>query len=301
MTAPAAELATTDPRHGTVAGRVAGCKCFPCRAAVSRWRTNRARHIEQGTWQPWADAEPVRQHLKRLSDYGIGWEQVVALTGIPAANVSHILYRRGTKPPLTRMFKKTADRILAVEPCFDNLADSAVVDHIGTVRRLRALVAIGWPMATLGGMLPVHPHTVRLVARNGGSCTARLARAVTALYGRLSMTVPPSTMATRRARNMAAQWGWVPPLAWDDETIDDPDAVPVVDPTPDSGFVDEIALLRMEQGRRRWTDLTGAEQRELVRRHIGSWSAKTLAHRWGTSRGRVERLAAEAAQIREAA
>jgi hypothetical protein len=294
-------LARTDPRHGTVAGRVAGCGCFPCRVAVSRWRTNRRNRINNGTWQPWADTEPVRQHLKMLSNYGIGWEQVVALTGLPSANVSRILYRCGDRPPLARIFRTTADKILAVEPCFDNLADSAVVDHIGTVRRLRALVALGWPMATLGRMLPIHPHTARLVARNGGRCTAGLVRAVTALYGRMSMTVPPSTMATRRARNMAAQWGWAPPLAWDCDTIDDPDATPVTDPVPDGDFVDEVELLRVEEGRRRWADLSVAEQRELVRRHIGAWSAKTLAGRWGTTQGRVEKLAAQIEQLQEVA
>ncbi len=256
-------LVTTDPRHGTVAGRVAGCDCFHCRAAVSRWRTNRAHHIKQGTWQPWADAEPVRQHLKTLSDYGIGWEQVVALTGLPSANVSRILYRSGDRPPLTRISTKTADRILAVQPCFDNLADSAIVDHIGAVRRLRALVAIGWPMATLGGMLPVHPHTVRLLARNGGSCTVKLVRAVIDLYSRMCMTLPPPTMATRRARNMAAQWGWAPPLAWDDDTIDDPDAEPVTaDPAAGRAdeHADEVLVGRAIAGRARWSELNHAER-----------------------------------------
>lgn len=286
-------LAPTDPRHGTVAGRVAKCGCFPCRAAISRWRANRVHHIRQGTWHPWADTEPVRDHLKELSDYGIGWEQVVNLTRLPAATISRILYPAGERPPLRRIRKTTADRILAVEPCLANMAASALVDGTGTTRRLQALTALGWPMSTVGDMLPVHPHTARLQARFGGQCTAQFARAVIVLYGRICMTLPPDTMATRRARSMARQWGWVPPLAWDDEDIDDPAVEPRVD-APEQEYVDDVALGQVERGVRRWAALTELEQRALVRRHIGTASAKTLAQRWGTSRGRVEKLAVEA-------
>ena len=49
--------------------------------------------------------------------------------------------------------------------------------------------------------------------------TAQLVRE---LYDELAMVTGPS----QRARTLAAKHGWAPPLAWDDETIDDPAARP---------------------------------------------------------------------------
>jgi hypothetical protein len=45
---------------------------------------------------------------------------------------------------------------------------------------------------------------------------------VRVVYDRMSMT--PGTSAY--ARNRAERQGWLPPLAWDDEMIEDPDYVP---------------------------------------------------------------------------
>lgn len=55
--------------------------------------------------------------------------------------------------------------------------------------------------------------------------------AVRALYDELWDAIPPAAawrerQATSRARGLAARYGWAPPMAWDDETIDDPAAVP---------------------------------------------------------------------------
>ena len=76
-------IAPDDPRHGTVAGYAAGCNCFSCRVAKSQWKNQRHRRISYGTWQPWVDAQPVRDHLHRLREAGIGWERAADLAGIP--------------------------------------------------------------------------------------------------------------------------------------------------------------------------------------------------------------------------
>ncbi|WP_051913237.1 hypothetical protein [Kutzneria albida] len=50
----------------------------------------------------------------------------------------------------------------------------------------------------------------------------KTAQSIAALYDQLSMTCGPHA----RTRELAEQAGWPPPLAWDDDTIDNPSAQP---------------------------------------------------------------------------
>lgn len=97
-------------------------------------------------------------------------------------------------------------------------------DSVGTERRLRALIAIGYTQSALAGMLNIHPsYITKLCSNTRRQVNADTAQAVAALYDRLSMTPGPS----QRARSHAHRRGWQPPLAWDDDQIDNPAAGPV--------------------------------------------------------------------------
>lgn len=85
----------------------------------------------------------------------------------------------------------------------------------GTIRRIQALVALGWPMPLLSQRLgAAQPQTIQNLARKPHDARIRVATAakISALYEELSMTIGPSTVSAARARNK----GWLPPLAWDD-------------------------------------------------------------------------------------
>lgn len=107
------------------------------------------------------------------------------------------------------------------------------VDATGTRRRIAALIAIGYPMRELAGMLDwtrqgVGQFLTRDVVHH------RTAARVTALYQPLSgwpAELNPATghlrpTACTRARAMAARRGYLPPLCWEDVDIDDPAARP---------------------------------------------------------------------------
>lgn len=97
------------------------------------------------------------------------------------------------------------------------------IDAIGTRRRLQALSAIGWTQTHLADELEVSVQSLHQLATDERrTVTAVTAERVRELYDRLSMTPGPSAMA----RTTAKRNGWAPPLAWDDDTIDDPDAEP---------------------------------------------------------------------------
>lgn len=95
---------------------------------------------------------------------------------------------------------------------------------IGTVRRLQALGWLGWTRAEIyrrAGLYLVH----------GGKTLGSLVRESTAdaiarVYDDLWDCPPLETEETKSVRSLARELGWAPPLAWDDETLDDPEARP---------------------------------------------------------------------------
>lgn len=96
---------------------------------------------------------------------------------------------------------------------------------IGTHRRIQALVACGWTFSALARHLDRSPYAVRAILSHD---RVRLdtARRIIALYDQLWDTPPPNNRTANLARNHAARHGWPVPLAWDDDTIDDPTAKP---------------------------------------------------------------------------
>src|SRR6266536_5240977 len=57
--------------HGTRAGYRGGCRCEPCRRADREYARRRYRLKAYGQWQPFTDAAPVREHVRRLMSLGI--------------------------------------------------------------------------------------------------------------------------------------------------------------------------------------------------------------------------------------
>jgi hypothetical protein len=225
--------------HGTRAryvrgpgpGKGPGCRCADCVAANRAQETKRSRAILYGRWQPYVDAGPVREHLRALAEAGIGHRRVGELAGVSSGSLSKILYGGpGNRPPSKRVRPQTAAAILALRPAPEQLAPSALVDITGTRRRAQALVACGWSQARLARELGLTAANFCAMLRRD-QVSAATARAVAGLYDRLWNRPPPehdqrTRGAAARARNHAGREGWAPPLAWDDDQIDDPHAHP---------------------------------------------------------------------------
>lgn len=209
------------------------------------------------------DAAPSIAHYFALREACIGLPQITRLSGLSRMTVDHL-----GDPGRQRVSRRTAAAILAIpipeSPLDPNLADGAKVDSVGTVRRLRALSAAGWPRAYVAERLHLDPDALPLGKLYQGQTkvTASRARAVADLYRELEGTPGPDA----RSRRYAQKLGWVPPLAWDDGMIDDPDA------EPDAGDVVVVSFVeRYEDARNcghsteRIAELLGVKPESLER------------------------------------
>jgi transcriptional regulator with XRE-family HTH domain len=116
-----------------------------------------------------------------------------------------------------------ADKRMYVKLGEAGIRQPRLVNGAGTRRRLRALAAIGWTYADIAARMGKETAAVQRIARDEHPRVREVtAAAVKCVYADLSMTPGRS----ENVRRYAARKGWAPPLAWDDDTIDDPDAAP---------------------------------------------------------------------------
>ena len=232
-------------QHGTyVTYTQDRCRCLPCTTAASVYNAGLAKRNAYGR-SNLTDASPARDHVHTLMAAGIGLKQVTRLTGINGGVLCKLMYgvpETGRRPS-RRILKANAAKILAIDPTdLRNHAPGSLTDGTGSARRIQALVACGWSLAKIAARVGVTPANFTAIANNHGKVTVARALAVRDLYDELWDT-PPPTATTRdrisrtRALRTADARGWVPPLAWDDETIDDPAATPWTDSTPRGAHV----------------------------------------------------------------
>jgi hypothetical protein len=153
---------------------------------------------------------------------------------------------------------------------------------IGTQRRLQALMSRSWSLNAIASAERLRAPQLARALENPRTITPKLAVQVRRAYNRLWSAEPPRMTQEQceladGAAAAARLRGWVPPLAWDDEQIDKPDAQPV----PDWRRSNRVTL--------RSADL--AEDAYFVR-SVGGYSAAdvgTIAARLGVGRSRLEK------------
>lgn len=291
--------------HGTRNAYVRdGCRCDRCRAANTAAERARNRAKAYGRYQGYVDAAPVREHILALSAAGVGLKTITVRTGVSGGQLCSILYgrgRRGNSPrrPQRKVMPEVRDRIFAV-PLDAEPAPGTRVDPTGTRRRLEALVALGWSQAQLAERLGMARANFGKTLRAEHVLKSTADR-VRALFDELWDATPPASthrqkIAVARSRRIAAERGWLPPLAWDDDTIDDPDAQPLDNPVagdePDGHDVDEIAVERLMHGTLRLPPNSRAPElveavTRLAAQGLSDWQ---IGQRVGRTSGAVYKL-----------
>lgn len=284
-----------DPRHGTYAGSTAHYRdgekpCLPCYAARRKYHTRYVKENELG----YRRRTPVGrggvwQRIDQLykSDYSY-LELARALGCIREAK----LYTIHVGGPEGRVSVKTwynlRDALAKVKP---------MPTRIGTLRRLQALHALGWPIKHVMLMTGHNPEIGKKALRGEhDNFSAEVRRDIAELYERVAMTLPPTNVpagvkaAQARAKRRSAEAGWAPPLAWDN--IDDPDERPAglgyrerrVEGHA-SSECDPVVVMRLLQGDR--IPSTRAERTEALRRWVADGNSVRelcLHHGWNDRR-----------------
>jgi transcriptional regulator with XRE-family HTH domain/predicted transcriptional regulator len=273
-------------RHGTRAGYRNGCRCGPCRQAARQYARTRYRLRAYGRWQPFTSAASVREHIRQLMAAGIGANRAAALAGVPPSAVSRLLYGRPARgeQPSRQIRTTTAARLLAVRHSAAALAPGALLAADGTRRRLQALVATGWSGRVLAARLGMGPAHLRRILRGQPMVVAATARRARDLYDQLWDQPPPQAtrgqrISAAKARAHAARHHWPPPLAWDDDTIDQPGTQPA----------------RWQRTRTHRSRDLAAEAAELT---TWGYTRTQAAQRLGVSRGALDKAISRATHHR---
>ncbi|WP_407563363.1 hypothetical protein [Streptomyces sp. 184] len=159
--------------------------------------------------------DEARQRLMELRQT-MSWNQIAEATACSAAHMRRIL--RGDAPNINR---HTHQKIMAARPA-GHPAGGVYIDATGSVRRVRALAAIGHTQQAIAEAAGTGTCRVSRLALGATTVRQVLADKIHNAYVQLS-NVPGASV---QSRNLAARRKWAPPLAWDDETIDDPKARP---------------------------------------------------------------------------
>lgn len=206
-------------RHGT-SGYTGGCRCEECKAAKRASLRDRYRRLAYGRpTTDLVDAEPIREHLCALMVRGATLNQICDASGVSYGVLSRILYL-GQK----RVKSNSAGALLALSEV-DTSTSRAPVDAAGTRRRIQALAALGWSVTWQARQVGLHPIDYGQVSRGQIlRVVASTAVKIRHLYDAHWNVVPPPGQPSSLARRRAAEKGWLPPMAWDDDLIDLPDA-----------------------------------------------------------------------------
>jgi hypothetical protein len=153
-----------------------------------------------------------------------------------------------------------------------------LVDATGTIRRIRALQALGWTYAEMGQQCGRSENWAYMIPRSP-QVTSTTASRMARVYEELCMVVPDGPYA-ERTRRMARRKGWPPPLAWDD-----------IDRDPQANYggtdadIDPVVVMRLLEGRR--VKSTPAEKEAAMARWVADGGSRAELCRWhGWHQGR---------------
>jgi hypothetical protein len=153
-------------------------------------------------------AADVRNHAKKLLDLGWSAKAMIDWTGI-GTTTGLLLIINGNTVKAERKWEAIL-RIPLTYAVPEHLPETTLVPAEGAVRRVRALMALGWRHEDLTPL--IGRTSSHLVSARYPRINALDWRIIDAAYEKLSGTPGPSA----GTRTRAAAQGFLPPLAWDD-------------------------------------------------------------------------------------
>jgi hypothetical protein len=216
-------------------------------------------------------------------DTGLPLRSIIKGSGVPAGVLRSLLYGTTRYPngvktvysPSKTIGTEYAEKLMAYRPTLDDYPPNAVVSTVGSRRRLQALATIGWTRRALAARTDAAVDRFNQVMQLP-TTSAAMAFIVRDLYDELWSRSPSErevpSASVLRTRNMAVRNGWYGPLAWDDETIDDPETLPSTDATRPVAAEGENVADRWLHGE---SVVLNSEDRRQVVQHLFEWTNDT--------------------------
>lgn len=250
-------------RHGTEGTyKWRGCRCVRCTRAASR--VDAERKLDRLSGRPRSvPAGPVTDHVRALIGRGLSSWQIGREASVQPNTVRRLAAGQ------VWVQSSTANRILAVP--LDVRVSLGTVPAVGAIRRVRALYALGHLNRVIVQEAGVSKDAVCALAAGGVNVlNVSTDDAIRVAYDRLSM----STGTSWKTRKLAEQHGWAPPLAWDEDTIDDSRALPVTDAVQPVATEGGNVAARWLMGE---SVILGRDDRREVLEHLFEWTNDTTA------------------------
>lgn len=262
------------------------CRCPDCRARTLRL----AKLARNGRFNR-IPPEQGMAALLQMMNAGMTAPAIADATGISENTISNWL----AKLRSGRTFKLGARACSLLVNA--KIPETGMVGTVGPRRMLRSLARIGWSCDELTRRInangrTIGEHTLWSI-RNGRTQRVRawVANEICALYRDLEMTPGASEQSVR----LAAAKNWPGTLAWDEDTIHDPNARPRgagQEPHRHRGDVDEVAVIRAMAGDRT-VGLSKADRAEVSRRlRAQGWSFAAIEAHTGLKADRYLEAAA---------
>lgn len=188
-----------------------------CAKHYRQWRADR---VASGTWRPgFVDPRRAAAHVAALQHTGLSLHRIGVLSGVHEDQVRAI-------PKRSKIAASAEQRILSVPipaGAYQVASPGARVPALGTMRRLRGLIAMGHKQRLIAERVGIHEtNLAQFVTGRTTSICARNARRIADVFEK--MQFEPGDDARSLAR--AGRRGFVHAWAWDTDTIDDPAAQP---------------------------------------------------------------------------
>lgn len=173
--------------------------------------------------------------LEKARLYGMSDSMIAEQTGVSSTLPSKV--RRGAirtmhRDTLERLSKLHPERpAVSFAPVRGKVGGGAYTGSTGTIRRVQALRADGFPGRILGERLGVSYEAVSQLSRSSRGRVLETTRlSVAGLYEELDGHQPEefgvTAYAIGKCKTYARRAGYAPRSCWDSDTIDDPEAIP---------------------------------------------------------------------------
>lgn len=185
-------------------------------------------------------AAPAHEHLAALAERGMDARDMAKQSGMSVTTCRDLI--RGRRPdkhgvqgkPLKKLYRDTVERALTVtfqEPETSEVQSGPRTNGIGTARRVQAMMANGFSLRVVAGILGTSEQwTWQLAIHRWPLTLTRTAKSVAEMYEKYQHVDPfdygLTKFAVSRAKSAANRRGYAPSYCWDEDTIDDPEAKP---------------------------------------------------------------------------